>query len=123
MDSEDPWDMVRKEPGEKQRNRQLMRVGFSGGLEPESCVICLQADEAEGWAGVQLPEAAGDSEAQRTDLFFNPLEELSQPTRLGEWSRFLASHVRIKLLERIPDTRGISRITATAASGPTHPPH
>jgi hypothetical protein len=55
--------MARKEPGEKQTDSQLMGVGFPGGLEPKSSIICLQADEAEGWAGIALAEAAGDSEA------------------------------------------------------------
>jgi len=63
MDSKDPGDMARKKPGEKQRNRHLMAVGFPGGLEPKSFIICFQADEAEGWAGIPLVEAAGDSEA------------------------------------------------------------
>jgi hypothetical protein len=54
MDSEDPRDMARKEPGKKQRNRQLMRVGVSGGLEPKSSILCIQAEEAKGWTGVKL---------------------------------------------------------------------
>jgi hypothetical protein len=61
MDSEDPGDMVRKKPGEKERNRKLMSVRVSSGLEPKSPVICFQTNEAEGWTGIPLPEAAGDS--------------------------------------------------------------
>jgi hypothetical protein len=63
MDSENPWDMVRKEPGEKQRNRQLVGVGLSSGLEPKGSIICFQADQAEGWASIPLPEAIGDTQA------------------------------------------------------------
>jgi hypothetical protein len=52
MDSENAGDIARKEPGEKQRDRQLVGVGFSRRLEPKSAIIGFEAQEAERGAGV-----------------------------------------------------------------------
>src|SRR5882724_7421964 len=121
MDSKNPGHVVRKEPGEKQRNSKLMGVGFPSGLEPESSIICRQAEEAEGGAGVQLSKLARWSEAQRTDLFFNPLEKFLQPAGPGERPRFLAPRVGVEFLESLPDRRSLSRINPVCGRGRRHP--
>src|SRR6266403_2476404 len=121
MDSKNPGHVVRKEPCENQRNNKLMCVVLPSGLEPESSVICLQAEEAEGGAGVQLSKLARWSEAQRTDLFFNPLEKFLQPAGPGERPRFLAPRVGVEFLESLPDRRSLSRVNPVCGRGRRHP--
>ena len=121
MDTQYPGDKLWKKPGEKHGDRQFMAVRLSGGLEPKSAIIRFQADEAKGWARVQLPELARYLDTQRTDLLLNPLEKFPQPAGPREWSKFFATCVGIKLRQGFPDGSGFFRDTEASGCGTRHP--
>src|ERR1700722_7639396 len=79
MHAQDSWHVLRDQACQSEGSREFVRVGLTGGFEPDGCSVRLKPDEAERRPRIELPESTRQPQSERGQLRAGPAQKVLNP--------------------------------------------
>src|SRR5260370_12122293 len=83
--------MYRKQFCERAGDREFMEIGFAHRFKPDGCLSCVEANEGECFAAIQLLEVF-QLDSQWVDYRSHPILKIIEPAESAERCRIVSRH-------------------------------